>query len=59
MIGTERRPRIARIVRNARIWLAIAALVLGIAAAFARTPTPDDTAAAARRPSIVRPGNGC
>lgn len=58
MNATERRTRIVQIVRNGRSWLAIAALLLGLAAALARTPIPD-AAAVARKPSIVRPGNGC
>jgi hypothetical protein len=47
-----------RIVRTAKMWLAIAALVLAAAAAFARTPSPD-TPGSSTKPSIVRPGDGC
>ena len=46
------------IARTARVWLAIGALALAIAAAFARTPSPD-ASARATKPSIVRPGDGC
>jgi hypothetical protein len=54
MIAALRGPRV---VRTAKVWLAIAALALAAAAAFARTPSPD-TAPATNR-SIVRPGDGC
>jgi hypothetical protein len=41
-----------------RLWLAIAALALGAAAAIARTP--DNRAALARRPpASSRPSGGC
>jgi hypothetical protein len=46
------------ILRAARVWLAIAALALAIAAAFARTPSPD-ASVRATKPSMVRPGDGC
>jgi hypothetical protein len=45
------------ITRNTRIWLAIAALLLGVAAAVVRTPAPKKTAAAAI--TRLRPVDGC
>lgn len=43
-------------MQRLRIWLAIAALLLGAAAAVVRTPAPDGGSAASSR---ARPGDGC
>jgi hypothetical protein len=52
-----------RMARNASIWLAVAALVLGASAAIVRTPAPERTAIAASpaasEKAPVRPANGC
>ena len=51
-------PRGPRIVRALRMWLAIAALALGAAAAYARTPSPA-ASGHAPHPANARPGDGC
>lgn len=45
--------------RTARFWLAVAALLLGAAAAAVQTPAPKRGLAASTPVKAVRPASGC